>query len=160
MWSPIMPDPEKMTRLKEKAITSLLKFPTLAKAARAAGVNVRTLRRWLNDPAFEKAYRAARMRLVGDTVAALQRSGREAVDTLRRNLKRGPIPARTKAAVAVLAHMFRGTEAVDVIARLDELERTLKGVAALTPTASTADSLGHNGRPKTSPPTRTVSSTD
>jgi multidrug efflux pump subunit AcrA (membrane-fusion protein) len=144
-------DPHKISRLQEKAIASLLETPTLEEAASRVPVGVRTLHRWRQDPQFAMAYRQARGRLVEDAVAILQRLGREAAETLRRNLRRGPLAARTRAAVAILNFVFRGTEVVDAIARLEAIEKSLE--AAKCPSTHD-DSLGRNGAPKVSPPTR------
>jgi hypothetical protein len=115
-------DPQKMARTQEKAIAALIDCNTMAAAAKRAGIDVRSLRRWLDEPEFAKAYRIARGRLVTDVVASLQKAGGAAVAVLKQNLKRGPIPARTKAALGLLDRLFRGTELQDVIARVEALE--------------------------------------
>ena len=51
-----------LTPKQEQAIVALLNEPTVTRAARALGVNDRTLYRWLDDPTFSGAYRRARRR--------------------------------------------------------------------------------------------------
>ena len=51
---------EKRSRKQEQAIASLLREATLESAAQAVGVGESTLRRWLQQPEFHRAYRAAR----------------------------------------------------------------------------------------------------
>jgi hypothetical protein len=55
---------EKLSRKREQAIAALLTQPTIAAAAKMAGIGERTLRRWLKLPEFASAYDAARREVV------------------------------------------------------------------------------------------------
>jgi hypothetical protein len=48
------------TTLKEAAVLALLSSRNVEEAARAAGVNPRTLYRWMKEPEFDGAYREAK----------------------------------------------------------------------------------------------------
>ena len=54
---------------QEQAILALLTNPSVEHAARAVKITPRTLYRWLNEPAFEKAYRQARRTAFGQGAA-------------------------------------------------------------------------------------------
>ena len=117
----------KISHHQDRAIAALLIAPTIAEAAQAAGVNVRTLERWLSESEdFQAAYREARRRVLDGTVAELQKAGTDAVAALKRNLTCGKPPTEVRAAVAILTLGMRGTELMDVEARLDELEGMVK----------------------------------
>jgi hypothetical protein len=60
----------KCPRQAEAAIAALLAEPTIEAAARKAGISESTLLRWLQEPAFKAAFRAAR-RQVDVTLAVV-----------------------------------------------------------------------------------------
>ncbi|MGA2588677.1 MAG: hypothetical protein ABSH32_02065 [Bryobacteraceae bacterium] len=62
----------KITRKQEEAIAAPLTQRSVEEAARVAKVGVRTLYRWLKEPAFDAAYRKARRDSFGQTIARLQ----------------------------------------------------------------------------------------
>ena len=47
----------KFSHRKEQVIAALLLHKNLDAAARAVGISVNTLRRWMKDPEFDSAYR-------------------------------------------------------------------------------------------------------
>jgi hypothetical protein len=77
---------ELLDRHQGKVLGALLTYGTIAEAAKAAGVGVRTLRRWLQQPAFAKAYRQARGKVLATAMNALQVAVADAVTALRRQL--------------------------------------------------------------------------
>jgi hypothetical protein len=96
-------------------------------------VSVATLRRWEKDPAFLDAVRAARRRVVEDTVSGLQAACAEAVAALTRNLTCGKPAAEIRAAEVILDRAAKGVELIDLIAEVEELKKLLpqkKGRAA------------------------------
>lgn len=117
---------ETLSASQEKAISALLTTPTLHQAAKGAGAGERTLRRWLRQPAFLKAYRDARRECMRQSTARLQHAAAEAVKTLTRAMKdrKASTAARISAARAVLEFSYRATEA-DVEAELRRLEDEL-----------------------------------
>jgi hypothetical protein len=58
-------------------------------------------------------------------VALLQKVGTAAVRALMENLRGGTPASRTAAAVAILDRMIKGTELLDVIERVEQLEARL-----------------------------------
>lgn len=114
-----------LTTRQEQAIAAMLTEQTMAKAAEAAGVNVRTLNRWLRIPAFSAAYRTARRETFGQAIALTQRYSALAVNTLAKVMMdaASPTSAKVAAAVAVLRFAREGIELEDLAARVDALER-------------------------------------
>lgn len=100
---------EKLSRRQEEAIAALLTEPTQAAAAAKAGIGEATLRRWLRQPDFLSAYRAARRELVEGAIGRIQAATGQAVDTLLAVARGGGKPGdRVRAAKALLDHAFRG----------------------------------------------------
>lgn len=114
---------------QELAIIHLLAQPTLSAAATAAGVNERTLYRWLQDPAFDAAYRATRRDAVRQAIAVLQRSAGDAAAALA-SIAGDPTEkgsSRVSAARAILELAIKAVEIEDLDARLAAVEAALKG---------------------------------
>jgi hypothetical protein len=118
---------EKLTRKQEAAIADLLGAPTVTAAAAQVGVGERTIRRWLREPSFAAAYRVARRQSVELALARLQQAAGEAVDTLRANLKAEKAADQNRAAVAILEHCLRYSEAADLAAEVEDLRRRIDG---------------------------------
>jgi transposase-like protein len=115
---------------QELAIMALLSSTSLQSVARAAGVDRRTLFRWLQEPNFVRAYRAARRECVAQAIAQVQREASGAVSVLvdvakgREKPGRNTAAARVSAAKAILDLAFRSIEIEDMWTRLEEMERT------------------------------------
>ena len=114
----------KLTAKQERAITALLSHPTIEAAGEALGVNPATLHRWLQEPAFEAAYRAARREAVGQAIARLQQVSTAAVTVLVRVMASEKTPPSTRVAAAktVLDTAIRAVELDDLQARIAALE--------------------------------------
>ncbi|MEZ6235635.1 MAG: hypothetical protein R3B68_15725 [Phycisphaerales bacterium] len=111
---------------QERAIGALLVEPSVARAARAAGIGERTLHRWLrDDEAFLGAYRWARREAFGHAIGLTQRIAPHAVHTLASIMADGAAPyqARVAAATALLRFGRESIELDDLAARLEALER-------------------------------------
>jgi transposase-like protein len=115
----------KFERKKEEAIAALLTQRNVEEAARAVGIDAKTLLRWMKEPQFDAEYRAARRAAFGQSVARLQQMSVAAASTLGKVMVDPSTPASTKvrAADSVLAHAARAIELEDIEARLSELER-------------------------------------
>jgi hypothetical protein len=111
---------------QEQALLALLDEPTLLRAARSADIEVATLRRWLHDPAFLGAYRAARREIVEHVVGRLQQASSEAVEALARNLKAEKAADQIRAAVCILDRALESLVLMDLAERVEQLERDLK----------------------------------
>jgi transposase-like protein len=114
----------KFGRKKEAAIAALLSQRNVEEAARAVGIGVKTLLRWLRIQEFATAYRQARRDAFGQSVARLQQASSAAVTTLLKVMvdQSAPASSRVRAADCVLEHATRAFELEDIDARLSELE--------------------------------------
>lgn len=113
----------KVSPHQDRAIVGLLRERSTAAAADYAGVNERTLRRWMaEDEGFIEAYREARRRALEHAIARLERASAKAADALEGNLDCGKPSVVARSAVAILTLAMRGHEMTDVERRLEELE--------------------------------------
>jgi len=115
----------KLRPKQEEAILALLTNPSVEHAARAANIGPRTLYRWQQEPAFDKAYRKARRDAFGQGTARLQQASGAAVSSVLKIMVDPHTPASTRlrAADLVLTHGARAIEIEDIEARVSELER-------------------------------------
>ena len=113
---------EDLSGTQVTAIAALMSTPTVAGAARKAGVSPDTLWLWLRDPVFQSAYRATRRAAVEEAVSALQRASVEAVATLERLLKCGKPTVEVRAATGIIDRAVKGVETLDLEARIAALE--------------------------------------
>jgi hypothetical protein len=117
---------EKLTRKQEQAVAALLTSRTVGQAARKVGISERTLRNWLADESFVRAFRAARKRILDHTIAQLQGASGRAVKTLIRNLSCGKPSAEIRAALGILDKGLVGAEIADLAAELEQIKASLK----------------------------------
>ena len=80
------------------------------------------MRRWLHDPDFLGAYRAARRDTLEHCVALLQKAGSDAVQALQQSLQTTSEGVRLRAACAILDYSMKGAELLDLEARIAVLE--------------------------------------
>lgn len=115
-----------LTTKQMAAVTALLTKGDAAKAAAAAGVSRQTLYRWMRDPAFAEALRAAERDALRGLSKRLAGLGDLAADALRDALAPDQPPAiRLRAADLVIQRAPALVEAVDVYERLAALEEKL-----------------------------------
>ena len=116
----------RLSAKQEKALAALLVSPTIGEAAKTAGVGETTLFRWLQEPAFQEAYRAARLQVLSAATMQLRQATGAAVDTLKRNLTCGNAGAEIRAAATILEMAYKSAEVEELAARIDELETLFK----------------------------------
>lgn len=118
-----------MTPKQQKALLALLTSPTREKAAAAAGITSKTLRKYLADPAFQVEYKKAFAGLVEDATRQAQQAISPALSTLREIVEDGDenAQARIGAARSILEYSIKLTETTDILTRLDELEKLAEG---------------------------------
>lgn len=113
-----------MTPKMQKALLALLSEPTKEKAATAAGITSKTLRKFLDNPEFQAEYRAAFSSMVSDAVRQAQKTLSPALTTLEEIMKddaqNGQI--RVSAARSLLEFSLKATEQLDILDRLEALE--------------------------------------
>lgn len=115
-----------LNQKQQRALQALLSNPTRSAAAAAAGIDEKTLRKYLRDREFIAEYRAA----FGDLVDVATRQAQQAINPALSTLteicgdcEAGPT-ARVSAARALLEYAARLTEVNDLAARVAELENT------------------------------------
>ena len=115
----------KFNRKMEVAVAALLTQKNHEEAARVVGISVPTLIRWMKEPEFDRAYRAARRATFSQSIARLQQAAPAAATTLMKTLVDAASPAsvRVRAAECILNHAMKAIELEDIEARLAELER-------------------------------------
>lgn len=93
-----------------------------------AGIGESTLRTYFADPEFVTRYREAFGDLVQDATRQAQQAIAPALATLREIVedKDEPAQARIQAARSTLEYALRLSEQLDLVARIQALENTLK----------------------------------
>lgn len=126
------PVPPTLSARHDRAIAALLSEPTVAKAAEACGVPLRTLQRWLERSDFKAALRDARREAFGQAIAMTVRYSPVAVQTLAKVLvdTGASASARVTAAATLLKFGRESIELDDVSERLGALERSLGGASS------------------------------
>jgi pantoate kinase len=127
----------KFVHKRDQAIGALLTHRNLETAARAAGIGVNTLSRWMKEPEFEAAYREARRLAFSQSIGRLQEAAGAAVTTVLKIMvdANAPPGTRLRAAEVVLAHGIKAIEIEGISARVAELER-MAGPAQTSRTGS------------------------
>jgi hypothetical protein len=106
--------------------TALLTNGNVEMAARAVGIDTKTLLRWMKIPEFQAAYREARRLAYGQSIARLQQASSAATSTLLKILvdPSSPPNCRLRAAEIILSHAAKAIEIEDIEARVSALERS------------------------------------
>jgi hypothetical protein len=107
---------------QEKALNALLESASVSEAAIKCGLNAKTLRRYLDDPEFQKEFRAARRVVFEQNIFKLQSLHNQAVDTLERNLNCEIPSTEVRSAQIIVEATRRDFETLDVLHRLEALE--------------------------------------
>jgi hypothetical protein len=109
----------------DKLITGLLEQPTIAKAATAARISERTARAWMADPAFMRAFRQERRRLIDGTIARLQNRSVLAGYMLVSLLRSENEAIKLGAIRTLLEYAVKGADSAEILQRIEELEQRL-----------------------------------
>ena len=114
-----------MTHKQTQALAALLTQPTKEKAAKAAGIGLTTLKRYLADPEFQEEYQKAVSGLVEDAAAAAKQSLNPALSCLREIVTREDVTDANKIAASrsLLEYGLRLVETFDIMRKIDELEK-------------------------------------
>ena len=119
----------KITPKKQKAISALLRSPTIEKAAQEAGVGYSTLRGWLkDDDEFRREYERALGELVADAATLAKKSMSPALATMREVLEDHYTSdsIRIQAGRALMDYALKLVEITDVMSRIEALEKQLE----------------------------------
>ena len=119
----------KFGRKKEDAIAALLTHRTVEEAAKAVGVSAKTLMRWMKEPDFDAAYRAAKREAFGQSIARLHHLTSAAVSTLGKVMLDSATPPATtvRAADSILDHAAKAIEIEEIEERVTALEQATTG---------------------------------
>ena len=115
----------KFGRKKEEAVAALLVQRNLEDAARAVGISAKTLLRWMKEPEFDTAYRAAKRTAFGQAIARLQQGSSAAATTLLKLMLDPATPpsTRERCSESVLSLANKAIELENIEARLAAVER-------------------------------------
>jgi hypothetical protein len=114
-----------LSNRQRKAIAALMSSRNVATAATTAGVGLRTLHRWLNDPVFVAELKAAQGAAIDQAVRRLSELSGTAIDTLKAAmLDMGSASgARVRAADIVLSRLLNLKELAEIETRVTALEQ-------------------------------------
>lgn len=114
-----------LTHKQTQALAALLTYPTKATAAQAAGIGLTTLKRYLADPKFQAEYQKAVSGMIEDAAAQAKQSLSPALSCLREIVtsEEAADSNKIQASRALLEYGLRLVETVDILQKLDELER-------------------------------------
>jgi hypothetical protein len=131
--------PRALKPTQERAIVALLAEPSVAAAARAANVGLRTLHQWLRDREFVREYREARRQAFGHAISMTQRYAPMAVNTLAKVMAdpQAPFTAKVAAAAALLKFGRESIELDELVERVENLEGGPPPALPLPPTPTT-----------------------
>lgn len=109
---------------QSKALDALVNYDTVEGACKAAGVSKSTMYRYLKDPHFDTALKAAKRQLVNRAVLRLQQTTGDAARALAEICRDhdAPASARVAAAKAILDGALKAVELEDIESRIATLE--------------------------------------
>jgi hypothetical protein len=118
----------KFGRKKEEAVAALIANRNCEEAAKAAGIGLATLKRWMRLPEFKHAYREARREVVLQTNARLQQNSGAAVSVLLKVMADPATPpgVRARTAQCVLECANKSLETEDIEQRITALEESAR----------------------------------
>jgi DNA repair ATPase RecN len=120
---------ERLTPRQRRSINALLETRTFSAAAVKAGVNRRSIYRWLRtDEVFREKYRAVQRETMAQTTARLQAISKDAAEVLANLINREKIPVSSlvSAIRTALEYAYRAVELEDIETRLVDIEEAGK----------------------------------
>jgi hypothetical protein len=119
---------QKFGRKKEQAMAALLSHRSLEEAAKAVGISLATLKRWMRLPEFRAEFLQARRQSVQQANARIQQNSGAAASVLLKLMFDGNMPAavRARAAQIVLDRANQSLETDDLEMRITRLEALQK----------------------------------
>ena len=118
----------KLGRKKEVTIAALLTERNHAEAARVAGIDLSTLKRWLRLPEFKLAYLRARQDIMRETNARIQQNSGVAVAVLLKLVGDATTPSAVRARIAlgILEQGNGSLKTEDLETRIAAIEAAVK----------------------------------
>jgi hypothetical protein len=121
---------DQLPRKLHRAIEALLTCRNHADAAKAAGVSLATLQKWLRLPCFKRELDEANAKLVEHVITRLRCLSSDAVATLQKNLSCGVFNAENRAAMAILENLRAMQSHSELEARLQRVEEQMSQALA------------------------------
>lgn len=114
-----------LTQKQQRALAALLTNSTKEAAAKAAGIESKTLRRYLANPEFQSEYQKAVSGMIEDAATQARQSLSPALSCLREIVedKNEQATARIQAARSTLEYALKLTEQTDILKQIQELEK-------------------------------------
>lgn len=114
-----------LDRRQEMAIVALLNEPTVRRASELSNIPEATMRRWLTQDAFKRAYREARREAFSQAISLTQRYAPLAVQALAKIVsdESNTATSRVSAATAILKFSRESIELDEIVERVERLER-------------------------------------
>jgi Helix-turn-helix domain of transposase family ISL3 len=116
---------DKRERLRDQAIAALLTHNSIRAAADQVGVDESTLQRWLKEPAFGAAYRAASASVLDGAIGRLQAGLVDASEALLLSANRASVQVNAAKSIFDLVNVQAQLSAL--AAQLQALEQRLQG---------------------------------
>jgi hypothetical protein len=122
--------PEDLSPNQRRALTALIAHTTIAAAAEASGLSVPTLKRYLAEPSFARAYRQQQMILLSETSATLQRIAASCANVVEETLapEIEDKALRLRAARTGLEFLLRTVETERKIREQEDLEERIEAL--------------------------------
>jgi len=115
-----------LTPKQEQFIAALIAGNSIVVAAKAVGIGEKTAHRWLKQPLFQDAYKAAKQWVYDEALEGLRDGTTEAIDTLKSNLKALEPAVQVRAAHISLTQSIQVHKIEVLEQRIQELEEALK----------------------------------
>jgi hypothetical protein len=118
----------KFGRKKEAAIAALLTQKNHEEAARATGIDLKTLKRWLRLPEFQAEFLLVRREAVGQANARVQQNSGAAASVALMLMAdpKTPPTVRAHLSLGLLDRANKSVEQDDMLVRLAAMERSLE----------------------------------
>jgi hypothetical protein len=130
---------------QSKALTALLKTPSIAAASEECGLSVATVKRYLADENFSTIYRKQRMMILQQTVAGLTDLSSLAVSKIEDAMSSGDPNTELRAACRVLDYATKLVELERRIRDQDEILERLSRVEEASSTNGSSSSATRGG---------------
>jgi hypothetical protein len=115
-----------LSRKAEAFLTALLGGQSVSRACISAKVSESTGWRYLQSPAFQTRWRAARRAVIESAIAEMQSLTSEAVQCLRKQLNGANAAASVRAASVIIQRALEGIDLMDYEQRLAAIEARLQ----------------------------------
>jgi len=115
-----------LTPKQEQFIAALVAGNSIVVSAAAVGISEKTAHVWLKLPHFQQAYRDAKQFVYDEALEGLRDCTKEAIDTLKSNLKALEPAVQVRAAHIILTQSIQVHKIEVLEQRIQELEEALK----------------------------------